>query len=252
MHALPAIAPSRLLRLNSRFRQEGGSSSDFVYNLGSSNRQVDSVYECCLISASVPRLYPNIYEPINLLTYSDGPFEKALVVPQGQYTATELAAAISNQTIDFGVEYDQEKSRFVITSSSSITLHASSPIAGYIGLTEDRQSLGVPYALQAPPSLAGPPRLYIQSNFLANINCIESPDNVSEFIPLVSTIEASAVPFGFPISWEIKTIDSSRISFGGRASLRRIDIQICDEFGNVLPLPPNANVDLVFRVYYMP
>jgi len=252
MHALPSIPPSRLLRLNSRFRQEGGSSSDFVYNLGSSNRQVDSVYECCLISASVPRLYPNVYAPINLLSYSDGAFERALVVPEGQYTATELAAAISNQTIDFGVEYDQEKSRFVITSSSSITLHASSPIAGYIGLTEDRQSLGVPYALQAPPSLAGPPRLYIQSNFLANINCIESPDNVSEFIPLVSTIEASAVPFGFPISWEIKTIDSSRISFGGRASLRRIDIQICDEFGNVLPLPPNANVDLVFRVYYMP
>ena len=252
MHALPSIPPSRLLRLNSRFRQEGGSSSDFVYNLGSSNRQVDSVYEIALISASVPRLYPNIYEPINLLTYSDGAFERALVVPQGQYKATELAAAISAQTIDFGVEYDETQARFVITSPSSITLHASSPIAGYIGLTEDRQSLGVPYTLQAPPSLAGPPRLYIQSNFLANINCIESPDNVSEFIPLVSTIEASAVPYGFPVSWEIATIESTRISFGGRASLRRIDVQLCDEFGNVLPLPSNAHLDLVFRCWYMP
>jgi len=252
MHALPSIPPSRLLRLNSRFRQQGGSSSDFVYNLGSSNRQVDSVYEVALLSASVPRLYPNIYEPINLLTYSDGAFERALVVREGQYTATELAAAISAATIDFGVEYDEAQSRFVITASSSIRLHASSPMASYLGLTEDRQSLGVPFALQAPPSLAGPPRLYIQSNFLANINCIESPENVSEFIPLVTTIEASAVPYGFPVSYEIRTIDSSRISFGGRASLRRIDVQICDEFGNVLPLPPNAHVDLVFRVYYMP
>ena len=79
---------------------------------------------------------------------------------------------------------------------------------------------------------------------------MDNPASVSEYIPVVTAIDASHVPFGFNISYSVATIDSSRISYGGRASLRVVDVEICDEFGNPLDLPENAYVDLVFRIYY--
>jgi hypothetical protein len=67
MQSESAVLPSRLLRINSRYRS-AGTSSNFVYTLD--NRLVDAISGIALMSASIPRLFGNIYSPINVLTYT--------------------------------------------------------------------------------------------------------------------------------------------------------------------------------------
>ena len=69
MHRVPQIPPSRLIRINSRFKEFGGTNSKFQYSFGQ-NRLVDSVYQIALVTASLPKTYTNIYEPINELSWT--------------------------------------------------------------------------------------------------------------------------------------------------------------------------------------
>jgi hypothetical protein len=56
-----------LLRINSRYRS-AGTSSNLLTHLD--NRLVDISVALLSMSASIPRLFGNIYSPINVLTYT--------------------------------------------------------------------------------------------------------------------------------------------------------------------------------------
>ena len=249
MHRVPQIPPSRLIRINSRFKEFGGTNSKFQYSFGQ-NRLVDSVYQIALVTASLPKTYTNIYEPINELSWTLAGTVQTLTIPPGQYTAVSLAAQINTHP-NLTVTYDEATSRFQILCSPAIKILASSSIAAYIGLTGDIQSAGVTFPLQAPPNLSGCANVYIQSKFLASVNCMDNPNSVSEYIPVMTAIDCSSVPFGFNISHSVSTIDSSRISYGGRASLRVVDIEITDEFGNH-SICPRMRTWILYFVYTIP
>ena len=78
---------SRLLRINSRFKQPNETNTQFsvIYN----GLNVSSIQ---LLKFSCMRLFPNIFSPYDTLVI-DG---QTLTIPTGQYTATELAAYITS------------------------------------------------------------------------------------------------------------------------------------------------------------
>lgn len=251
MHRIPHIEPSRLFRVNSRFKKLGERNSNFTYNYD--NRLVDGCYKVALISASIPRLYTNIFDANNVLLYVSSLTGEVrqFVVPTGQYTALELAAAL-DLCPDLTVTYDEGLHRFIAFAPYplQLTLLAASSIGHYIGLTADLELDGASTLIfPSPPSLAGCQTLYLQSQFLACANTVDTPV-VSPFIPLIVPIAANAVPYGFTIAYTATDIEIARVSWGGKVSLRQIDIQITDQYGNPLNLPDNAYVDLVFRMYY--
>lgn len=240
----------RLLRVNSRYRQENGTNSNFQYIFN--NQYADRCTSLTLQSASIPRLFGNIYAPNNVLSYTTLGFPgvTTITIPPGQYTATELAALFV--TPDFTVAYTSPRFEFTFgLALGDITLLASSTIAQLIGLTANTLvAPGPAVLLPSPPSLGGPNQVYLQSGFLGNTRCLDTPQ-LANYIPLVTPIDCSAVPYGFNIGYTIYEKDVGRIVFDEQlGSIRSIDFQLTDEHGFELILPANANIDLVFIMEY--
>lgn len=252
----------KVLRINSKFRTRG-SSSDFIYSLGDSTI-LNQCLELCLVSARIPRLFGNIYAPINVLLakvfQEDGSFvQYSLPCNTGQFNAVELAAEMTKELarVNCTCSYDTTTHRFSFMSSgmssSHIVLLASSPIAQYIGLTHDLyiDTHNEPIQCQAPPTLDGPSCVYVQSYLLSrSIHCVDAL-TLGSYIPLVAVIPCQSTPYGFTVSYEANDINLQQISYRqskNYPSLNQIDLQLCDQFGNILPLPDNAYCDLLFRV----
>ena len=106
--------------------------------------------------------------------------------------------------------------------------------------------------MQSPPALQGPTQVYVESVFIGNRACLDVIENGSS-IPLVQVIGFSLVPEGFDINYSATNPDSWMINYDvestGLANLRTVDIRIVDQYGEVLPIPENQHVDLVFKVY---
>lgn len=250
--------PSRLLRINSRYCLNSFGNSRFIFQANSS--LIDNCQKISLISASIPRLFTNIYHPINVLKYTVDDVEFQITIPEGQYTAEQLASQID---LDPGLtcRFDDITTRFIFghTDAKGVqTLRANSPIAAYIGVTEDISLSPLSFtAADSVPSLAGPSQIYLESQFLSQNNCVSNlEDNLGNFlIPLMTVVDCSTVPYGFTIHYESKTDSNSQVNYkslgvGSKVSLRSIDINLTDQFGNYLNLPNNAYVDLVFRFEY--
>lgn len=243
---------TRYLRVNSKYRDTSAvphSNSDFYYSF--INRYADRVTDIALVTAHFERLFGNMYAPISTLDYTVGAAPFSFTVTQGQYDAVQLAAEL-NTSADWSVVYNATTHRFDFTNTgiADLILLVTSPIANYIGLTEDLTI--VPAATgstQNVPTLGGPSQVYIQSSFLAQTNCLDVPE-LSNYIPYVQTVDISAVPYGFSCHFLTPQIEMNNIHFTEKVSLRQVDISVCDQYGNKLPFPDNSFVDLTFRMIY--
>jgi hypothetical protein len=110
--------------------------------------------------------------------------------------------------------------------------------------------------VQNVPQLAGPNRVYLQSQFISGVNCVDTQE-AAQFIPLMQPIDCGSVPYGFNINFDAKLVESSLVNYrdsyqGQINSLRSIDIQLTDVFGNLLDMPSTVDSDFVFRMYTQP
>jgi hypothetical protein len=263
---------TRLLRLNSKYREAGESGNNFTINIPSSS--LENVLRCSLQSASVPRMFSNIFNGINAFRFyriqpSGTEFYEYFIEP-GQFTATELAlyitTTIANSLI---VTYDDVAQRFVFTNTSAATeyyidTYSSDSILTYMGLASNfftpllffDPSYFIPIAsthnAQSPPNLSGPNTVYIESNVIANNSCFDVYSN-GVMLPLVTPINCSAVPYGFTISYVAPTDSMWLLAYDSDStgvSLRSINVRLTDQFGNLLNIPDNSYCDLVFKLYY--
>src|SRR5690348_6172680 len=103
----------KLIRVNSRYKTNG-TNGNFTMNFDSKD-----LYQCkgvALARATLNRTFPNIYSPINTLWLTIDSNDAFITVPQGQYTATTLAAAIQAASSgQLTVTYDSTNNRFVFT-----------------------------------------------------------------------------------------------------------------------------------------
>ena len=259
---------SKLLRVNSRYKTPNSvSNTDFTVNI--QTRDLENISRCVLMSATIPRNFGNVYEPNNVLSgfVSTSPQIPAqpfsVVVQPGSYNSSTLASALSTAIgVPFphiSMSYDETLKRIKVVSTNSpplfdMYISADDPLAQLCGFTQSIV-VGVMQKevfAQSTTSLQGVSQVYIESTFIGNRACLDILENGLS-IPLVNVIGCGSVPEGFDINYQALNEDCWMIDYAventGLANLRTIDIRICDTFGNVLTLPKNMNVDLVFRVY---
>jgi len=248
----------KLVRVNAKYRISG-DPNNFVIKFDV--RDLDNVKGIAVARACLNRAFPNIYSPINILSYQPNLGSQInLTIPPAQYTATTLAAAIQLASGgDWSVTYSAAPiDRFIFTYnnvvSGSAQLLSSSSIAPYIGLTSDVlvPAVATPTTLPSPPSLQGPECVYIQSNFIAGSHCVDIPSNGS-YIPFLCCIDFTNVPYGFSAYFEAKTPQIFQITYAresGTRLLQLFDVQVTDKFGNLLDLPENDNLDMHMVFYY--
>ena len=242
---------TRILRVNSKFR-ESGTACDFTYSLGD-NIVATRITDLTLVSARVPRMFGNMYYPINQMDFMREGELVSMFVPQGQYTALTLATAMSAVMVDLGVDvsYDVVNHLFVfVARSTQVTLLVRSPIAAYIGLLQDTLLTNSPVSMTAQPTLDGPNCVYLQSNDLSrSLHCVDSR-KVGTYIPLIAVIPCD-VPYGFTINYECRDVLAQQVSYRLSESypnLTMFDLQLCDQYGNVLSMQENSYCDFVFKI----
>ena len=242
---------TRLLRLNSRYKEIGGSNGDFKLVIPVTD--LDNVAKITLLSASIPRLFGNVYPGIEKLSFYTPSGYTTVAIPSGQYTTDELVP-ILNSVLPLEVTYVDH--RFVFQNLGSVYVNiVPSPdsFASYLGIANSLLvSPGVTIPAPDPPQLQGPLAIYIQSNAIANKSCLDILKN-GLALPVVVPINISAVPYGFNIQWNAPTQDEWLLmytQFPDGQTLRDLDIRICDTYGNILLFPDNAYSDLVFKISY--
>ena len=228
---------SRLLRINSRFKQpaESNTAFSFIY-------QGVNISSIQLLKFACTRLFPNIFSPYDTLVI-DG---QVFTIPTGQYTAGELAAYITTLGHPC-VLTANNKFSFTAAGNEMMPTRLSTIVMGF----PDMETMS-PVTALATPNLSGPDPIYIESSDVAMSNYYDSEDSNGGNIPLVWSI-ANNAPYGFPISYEsndpaISQIDVKR----GTLSNRRWAIRLTDMYGHTLVLPENQHVDLIFKVFYDP
>lgn len=247
---------TRLLRINSKFRETAGSSADFKVIIPVSD--LDNVEKITLLSASIPRMFGNVYPGISIIRWYQGsvpPQILEVVIPDGQYTAEELAIVLDGR-LPLTVTYTDGRFFFQNSTADSINLLPSSDtLLSYLGIVDGLNiTAGTTEPAPFPPQLQGPLAIYVQSNAIANNSCLDVLAN-GLALPVVVPINISAVPYGFNIGWVAPTTEEWLLrysQFPDGQTLRNIDIRFCDVYGNVLNLPENAYSDLVFKIYYSP
>jgi hypothetical protein len=228
---------SKLLRINSRFKQVNETNTDFTFLYAGANlvRMQLVKFSCC-------RMFPNVYPPYNTLNV-DG---TVYTIPNGQYTAKELAEYI---TASIGIECTlSATSYFQLPSISGVLAPTklSSMLMGFAAT-----NISMPAVATSTPSLQGPDPIYIESNDLALSNCFDHDNSNSGSIPLVWSVNCSNVPFGYNIGWESNDAELNRIDIkDSTISNRTFAIKLTDKFGHVLILPENQHVDMKFKVFY--
>ena len=239
---------SRLIRVNSRFKEDTVPASNTQFSVQLGERSIDRCMSIMLVSCSFPRLFPNIFAPISAISYQIGAGVFVdYVVTTAQYTATELAVALDTLLPDISVAYVAERFTFA-TALASVTI-ATSGLAPYIGITAPLTITNAgPVDSPSPPQLQLA-QVYVESQYVASVNCLDSVRS-AQFIDVIQAIDQSAVPQGFNTAFHVKTEHQSLISFPDQTSLRQVDIRLTDVYGNVLVLPDSCYVDLLFRVTY--
>ena len=251
---------SKLLRINSKYRTStSASNTDFQVVIAS--KDLENISKCVLVSATIPRLMTNIYPPFNFLygVLNMG-VNLAFEIPVGQYTAEALALVIAAKVRavvpSVIITYDEilKRFKFEATDPAVTVLLYPDSIGQLIGISSPltiQTQQAIVYA-EGPTSLQGPSVIYIQSQFVSNRNCLDISENGLS-IPLVIPLKCNKVPYGFDISYVSPNEETFMINYTventGSVNLRSIDIRLVDMFGNQLFLPPNFNVDLVFKVF---
>jgi hypothetical protein len=229
---------SKLLRINSRFKQVNESNTDFSFVYTGANLvRIQMVkFNCC-------RLFPNVYAPYDTLNI-DG---TVYTLPTGQYTAQELSEYI---TASIGVTCTLSSTNYFQFPDVTGILAPTKLSHMLMGFTDS--NLSFPQVATSLPSLQGADPLYIESNDIALSNCFDHEDSNSGNIPLIWSVGCSNVPYGYNISWESNDAELNRIDVkDSTISNRTFNIKITDKYGHVLSLPDNQYIDLIFKVFYL-
>ena len=263
---------TKLLMINYKYRTAGGAScTDFSVNIQS--RDCEGIAQCVLLSATIPRMFGNVYAPNNVLTGAvsttlfnppDSFLPVAFPITPGTYTAVLLAAeldrVINAEFSYIRVRFDEIRQRmhFITTGAPAnfvLNLSHESGLARILGIVSSFffvDTASPDAFVQSPPALQGPTQIYVESVFIGNRACLDVIENGSS-IPLVQVIGCSLVPEGFDINYSATNPGSWMINYDvectGLANLITVDIRIVDQYGEVLPIPENQHVDLVFKVY---
>ena len=265
------IMNHNLLRVSSDFKQQGFgvSNSDFqqCYNNINANEGVTRVV---MKSCDIPNVFYNIDNiGYNFTNTGNNKFVwinaannyQITTIPRGQYTVQQLLAVINtaiyaaytpNGSVSLILNPITQKIEIVNTSGQSFGISISlSTIAPDLGMLID-----VPWTTSSSvlftgfPNLAGIQEVYITSQKISDGSNMIVASNT--MYPVILNVQMS-VPFGAFQHYEtnhpeIDDIEYASISQG--TSIRQVDIQLRDRFGNILDLG-GLPFNLIMKIYHV-
>ena len=254
----------KLVRVSSRYKtQPTDSNSNFRYELGAS-QVTENILSLVPIRFTCTRLFPNVYDPINVLSLQNVVTKelKRITIPTAQYNAEELVLEINHQ-IALLAQMDASPAQFemkLIADSFQYTRPASwngnlmilgDGLGIFIGIPADGflvESDEQPHHnYEGKPDLSGPSPIFLQSQTIASSNCIDS-NQLGGWIPLIASIPTNTTPYGYVIDWMANDIQSNIVTWSSPISIRGIDIQLTDRYGNVLHIRNNIHPDIIFKM----
>ena len=259
-----------LLRVSSDFKQVGFSESNtnFIqcYNNIHAN---EGVVRCVMKSCDIPNVFYNIDNiGYNFTNTGNNKFvwldasniTQITTLPRGQYTISQLLTAINlilfpaytpNGSVKLIYNPITQKIEISNTSGQSFGISVNSTIAPYLGMLSDvpwTTTSSVPFA--GFPNLAGIQEVYITSQKISDGSNMIVASNT--MYPVILNVQMS-VPFGAFQHYEtnhpeIDDIEYPSISQG--TSIRQVDIQLRDRFGNILDLG-GLPFNLIMKIYHV-
>ena len=236
----------KLVQINASQRSSGTTSK---FTIDFQTRDLDKVRRVTMIKASLPRLFTNIFNANNTIIINHVGSDNIIPIPNAQYNTTTLATALTTATGTLVTwTYNTTTNRFVATPILPSILLASSSIAPYIGLTSDITLVGTPIEMQAPPQLSGPDEVYVRSQLVSANSCVTAGSQSA--IPLVGTIAFNEIPYGFVGRFDSASLEIAHIEYPFETCMRKIDVLLCDVYGNEINTPQNCFLDMILQFSY--
>ena len=260
-----------LLRVSSDFKQPGFSESNSNFQQCYNNINAnEGVVRCVMKSCDIPNVFYNIDNiGYNFTNTGNNKFVwinpannyQITTIPRGQYTTAQLLAVINtaiyaaytpNGSVSLILNPITQKIEIVNTSGQSFGISILlSTIAPYLGMLID-----VPWTTLSSvlftgfPNLAGIQEVYITSQKISDGSNMIVASNT--MYPVILNVQIS-VPFGAFQHYEtnhpeIDDIEYASISQG--TSIRQVDIQLRDRFGNILDLG-GLPFNLIMKIYHV-
>jgi len=269
---------SRYIRIASQDRVIG-NNNQFTVDLASNGGSIDNVKGYIVHSAQVPNVFPNVASYNNNLIISfPGPATETDIninITEGYYLIDDLIsiinARVALEIANNGDAYTFVLSKVGVFPNEKIQFDVNGLSAGVCNLfTSDTTilpSLGVestpngippnvpftivngsPSFAQNIPNLIGETACYIHSRILATNNLTEGSGTFS----VVDKINLDE-PFG-SICYTNYNNDTTHqnmyFPFETKKTLRRIDINLRNEDGDLLVLPSNFNFSMMIKIFY--
>ena len=236
--------------LNTRDSLGGVNSNpaDAVFQLPSTIVTDHYSFQVALESVYIPNMQTPINSYYNTLYYSEASTPSTIriaTIPSGVYNGSSFAAALqtallASGTYPYTVSFNSITYKITITTGllpNTITVHTGAQtMHEQAGL-----SLGLSQNVMegtSPVNLSGPLFLDMQASFNSNSAHSGGKSGVFARIPL-------SVPFG---SIEYHSPHDMQYFKADLSELQSVYVQLYDDRGRLLQLPPNAHVSYVFNV----
>jgi hypothetical protein len=245
---------SRLLRISSKDRSvESASKYSIVYK--TNDNDLHQIKKVVLKSAVIPNTQYNINSNNNRFLFSTSahfPIFLIAVVPVGQYTTSTLMSALqsamnamlSSASITITQDALTQKITFALNSGTLHIVGEGNPMAPALGIHEHAAGSQI-YTADGLPNLTGLTHIYISSQTLSNHTSMITNEKLKRNVFCDLTVR---VPFG---QYQMTDEDSRSLDFSifhSHKNISTIDIQLMDEYNNVLDLN-GEDWSLIFRVY---
>ena len=263
------VAKGKLLRISSQDKQAGQSNSDFYVNFNNSSYAQRKIKALVVKTISFKHVFPNLFKtsvaPFAQNTLFKMKWNGADVeaeVPQGWYSASELADTLTNimnalPTVSgFLVELQSSPipalQRKYVFSSSGVSFQllgkdSGNTMADVLGIpfdTADDISTKIATYL---PDLGGTTMAYLCSSDLGTSQLLSSSQNGGQNENVISEIPITGA-FGSEIYYEPDNSELTALVFQGSDNqLTRMSLRLCARNGSVLDLQQN-DLTVVFKI----
>lgn len=242
---MPVNLAHATVHVNAAMRS-GGTTNDFTIDF--ETRDLDRVVKIVLLKATMPRMFTNVYAPLNTLVVVHEGSAETVTIPEAQYNVDTLIATLNTVMAPWNYSWTYTNDRFTATYSgpTTSTLLASSGMAPLIGLMSDI-TLGPPTSMQAPPQLSGPSEVFIRTKLLSC--CLEPARGLGE-VGYLGSINYTQVPYGFVGRFDASSPDLGHV-VTAPVVLRHLNFQLVDNTGNLVNTPANCYIDLLLQIMYL-
>lgn len=251
-------AHTQLLTVNTKDGIVQGDGWRFTLRSNSGQK----VISICPVLIHIPNVFPNVnaYRNTWVQDYLGTPVTKT--VPVGQYSNTELVAALNAVAgTDFTFSYNSSSLKYTVTCVGTKTISSADALLEILGFRSQTtvgtnlsganvNVLSVPTTLTAAeyPNLGGEKLIHLHMSTFGGANCINSVDG-SQY-PVVASVSLAETAFGQTVKHE-GDYSLMDIDHGAVLDCNAFDVWLTDSMYRTLKLPRSYYLEIVLKLFHV-